>query len=119
MYPRLFSLYCGGISNVLKIQMGSDRVHFLSYPDDSYVVIQDTSMTNLKKNIARTSKSHVEYLKSLVMKVNESKTEVVIFSRKGGLETDVDIAGASICTKSEMTVLGLTLDENLVIGNKE
>lgn len=45
----------------------------------SYAVIHDTSVINLKNNIAHSSMTLVEYLRRLGIKVNEFKTEVVIF----------------------------------------
>ncbi len=107
--PRLFSIYCGGIAK----RVESNNVHFLSYADDSYVVITGGSEDEIKRETERVSKIHVQHLKDLGMKVNETKTEAVIFNKKGHLRMKLRISDVEVSTISDMKVLGMTFNENL------
>lgn len=90
-----------------------DADHYLCYADDSYVVLEGTSLDNLKKRIEKTSYKHVTYLRQLGMKVNEIKSKVVIFCKKDHIKASVSGAGININTKNEMAVLGMIFGENL------
>jgi len=105
--PRLFTLYAGQISNVI----GAD--HYTSYADDSYVLITGKSLDEAINKISIVSRKHVEYLKSLGLVVNESKSEAVVFTKHGQTTAQIDICGTSIVTKDRMKVLGIIFHCNL------
>ncbi len=71
--PKLFSLYLSELEN----RLGCDDVQIISYADDTYVIISCETATDTVNKAERTIIEHVEYLKSLGMTVNESKTEVM------------------------------------------
>ena len=63
--------------------------------------------------ISEISRSHASALTQLGMKVNETKSEVVIFTKKGHYQEEFDVAGASITSQHTMKILGVTFDDNL------
>ncbi len=71
----------------------------------------DLDETN--QRVKTISHKHVTELRLLGMKVNESKSEVVIFTKKGIIKRNVLIAGVEVQSQESMKVLGLTFDANL------
>jgi hypothetical protein len=106
--PRLFTLYTSKIKEVLKVD------HFISYADDSYVVVEASTPEEASIMAKEVSRRHIDYLSMIGMKPNPSKTEVVVFSKsKFPIEIEVDIAGSIIKSKSSMKVLGTVFDHKL------
>lgn len=105
--PRLFTIYGGKISEKINAD------HYTSFADDSYVVATGSNLDEAKDKIRDISRRHVDYLKSLGLVVNESKTEAVVFSKRGLVETDININGTTIKTRKQMKVLGVLFDNNL------
>jgi len=86
---------------------------YVTYADDSYVVITGTTLQEVKDRVKLISCKHVAELQRRGMKVNAAKTEVVIFSKKAKLREEIDIAGTIISSKSSMKALGVLFDQNL------
>jgi hypothetical protein len=47
------------------------------------------------------------------MKVNQEKTEVIVFSKKGQITEEFNIAGSTVKSGLKMKALGVILDNNL------
>ncbi len=105
--PRLFTLYTSQISS----QLNADG--FVCYADDSYVVTVGKTIEEVTRRVSSTSKIHVEYLESLGMKVNTSKTEIVFFSKKEEIVCEVPFADTLVKTQPFMKVLGVVFDYRL------
>jgi hypothetical protein len=105
--PRLFTLYTSQISQIIKAD------GFVSYADDSYVVIIEDDLEVALQRIEQTSAKHVEYLESLGMKINTTKTEVVFFNKKQEIITDVKFAGVIVKSQPTLKALGVTFDYKL------
>jgi len=105
--PRLFTLYCGDLAT----DLGCD--HFISYADDSYVVVYGKTLDEVKEKITSVSKLHIKKLKLLGMKVNESKSEVVIFGKNQPVDADIYIGDVIVKSTATMKVLGITFDSKL------
>jgi len=105
--PRLFTLYCGDLAS----ELGCN--HFISYADDSYVVIKGDTLEEVKSKIKAVSTRHIKKLNKLGMKVNESKSEAVIFGKKAQSGIDINIGDVVIKTTEVMKVLGITFDSKL------
>jgi hypothetical protein len=101
----IFTLYTSQISS----QLNSDG--FVCYADDSYVVKK--SVEEATRRVSSTSKIHVEYLESLGMKVNTSKTEIMFFTKKEEIICEVPFADTFIKSKPYMKVLGIIFDYKL------
>lgn len=82
------------------------------------MVIVDETLEAAKMKLARVSKKHGEYLRSIGLVVNESKTEAVVFTKKKSdrITTEVDICGTIIKTTDQMKVLGVIFDSSLTWG---
>jgi len=103
--PKLFSLYCAALPSVLP-----PYSHVISYADDSYVSIIAEKTEDIKQKVTDSLQIHQDYMASIGMVINASKTELVIFSR-GGLETlELD---SGIKLSKTMKVLGLTVSSDL------
>ncbi len=105
--PRLFTLYTGWIGE----NLGAD--HYICYADDSYVIIIEKDIELAVNRLEAISSTHIARLESLGMKVNPSKTESVIFTKKGTETRSVNINNHLLETKTSMKVLGILFDNNL------
>jgi hypothetical protein len=101
--PHIFTLYTSQITE------------FVCYADDSYLMIIEDDIKVAINRISTTSKIQVEYLKSLGMKVNTSKTEVVIFNKKEDIIHEIPLADTTVTSQLNMKVLGVgvTFDQKL------
>lgn len=102
--PTLFNIYVSELGDKLK----SSKV--VSYADDSYVVVTANDEDGLKLALTSTLKTHFEWLESIGMKCNMSKTEIILF---GGLSFDIELQGCFVKPLDTMKVLGITLDKDL------
>jgi hypothetical protein len=105
--PKLFTLYTSRIGSSLE----ADK--YVCYADDSYVLISESDLSVAHERVKAISKHHAEELRALGMVVNEAKSEIVVFSRKGQSIMEFDIAGATVSSKASMKVLGTIFDCNL------
>jgi len=55
-------------------------------------------------------KKHTDYMSSIGMAINQSKTEVTVFSRKQSIKAEIDVG---IISTNTMKVLGVQFDSNL------
>jgi len=106
--PRLFTLYLGRLSQILEHQ------DIVTYADDSYVVVGAKTIQELKAKLEELSKRHVSYLKKMGMIVNTSKTEVVVFRKKGHIEIETfKVDDTEVLSTTTMKVLGLTFQTDM------
>jgi len=73
----------------------------------------DSDIENAKTRVKEISERHITELKLLGMKVNESKTEIVVFDRKGLREIEFTIGQSKITSQRTMKALGVIFDNNL------
>jgi len=105
--PVLFNLYTGVIKDKLP-----HNVHLTSYADDSYVIIHDKDQEELIKRTESCLSKHVESLEEIGMKVNEEKTEIVLFG-KDNPKVLVNVKGAPVESKDQIKALGIIIDKGL------
>ncbi len=108
--PRLFALYLGKLAESL------EHNEIVGFANDTYVVINGKSIKEIKAKTEALSVKHVNYLESLEMIVNKSKTEAVLFGKAAEI-IDVKFAGTTISTTTKMKALGLILSHNLKWDN--
>lgn len=109
--PRLFSLYVGALENELAKTYQDIKV--VSFADDTYVLVQSDTWTNLRSKTEEVLNFHVTYLRSLGMTVNESKTEMMIVGSNPLAPSQVTINGKTCDITTSMRALGITFDSNL------
>ena len=90
-----------------------DCEDLLAYADDSYEIEtgpdRQESVQRLKIRLERT----IDWLKSSGLKVNEEKTELVVFYKRDTEEVSINLNGREIKSKKEIKVLGTIFDSKL------
>jgi len=105
--PVLFNLYTGAIINKLP-----SNVLLTSYANDSYVVAHDSTVESLIKKTEECLSVHVKSLEEIGMKVNEGKTEILLFG-KNSPNIIINVRGTAVESKDSIKALGLQLDKGL------
>jgi len=105
--PKLFSLYLFELEQ----NLGS-KSSVVSYADDTYVIVEGVDQNDTLSNLKTTLTSHINYLKSVGMVVNESKTELMWIGNTKHTDT-VEINGKVLSFQSNMKALGLIIESNL------
>jgi len=109
--PALFSLYCKDLQNKLK-----EEAYVTSYADDTYVVLSSPDLASLMTKTKTTMSAHFEFLDSLGMVVNRSKTELMLMNHAKRSTFPPSIttnSGETIAVAKTMKVLGITFDFDL------
>jgi len=107
--PVLFNMYVG------ECLLGLKECSFVSYADDTYVLNEspnlDDAITKTQENINR----HMANLREVGMVVNQSKTEIVVFSRNGDHEKSKIVLndGTILESKNSIKALGVWFDHRL------
>jgi len=104
--PRLFSMYCGGLRDVIKDDL-------VAYADDAYVLISGVDNKSLITSASVVMDKHVKWLESIGMVVNVGKTEAVLFSKHYEPPVTLTVGNTSFDTTQSMNILGVTFDAQL------
>jgi len=72
----LFNLYMSELNEVIH------HHKLISYVDDYYVIIYPENLSDLKTSITSMLTSHFDMLKSMGMKCNMAKTEMIVFDQE-------------------------------------
>ena len=104
--PLLFTLLLSPLEEVLPYPIPT-------YADDSNGIISSNTLSEAEEQFEDNIVKHIEWLKDSGLVVNESKTEVMVLHRKHKLKTSIRIGNNTMDTKTEMKILGLTMDQNL------
>jgi len=102
--PFLFSIY---MSHLQQVVSPWDSV---VYADDSYVIIHGDNIDDLVGSTKTVMSKHFEWLSSIGMVCNQSKTELMIY---GQYSVKIKVNNQEITSKSTIKVLGLLFDNNL------
>jgi len=105
--PKLFSLYLFELEKHL-----GANCSVVSYADDTYVIVEGIDDKDTLTNLKDTLTSHINYLKSVGMVVNESKTELMWIGNTKYADT-VEINGKTLSFQTHMKALGLIIESNL------
>ena len=103
--PKVFNIYCNDLFDHIK------DAFFVSYADDSYVVVEADTITDLKLKTEEVINSHVNWLKENGMVCNIEKTEIMLM--RTDLSMDIEIEGRKVKTQQKMNVLGIQFDSDL------
>jgi hypothetical protein len=102
--PVLFSLF---VSPVFELK------NIVAYADDTYMLASSRTKESLVTEIGEALTTISLWFRSSGLKVNEEKTEIVIFYKDNCNPEDVLINGTIIRTKAKMKVLRITMDTTL------
>jgi hypothetical protein len=107
----LFTILVDGISEYLP------DVNIVAYADDMYFIFESSSLDEVTKIAAETTKKAIDWLKKSGMVINASKTEAAYFAlQELANPPEVNIDGNQIKLKKSMNILGLTFDHALQWG---
>ena len=104
--PLLFSLLVNNISDA--IQQGQ----IVCYADDSYLIFDGGSWSDVSQTAGTETTKVVEWLKDIGMVVNTSKTESIYFSKQDQ-DLEVDVSSCKIKVGKTMRVLGVIFDSKM------
>jgi len=107
--PKLFSLYMGGIGDLLR----SQNVDLVSYADDTYVIVTGNDLNDTKVMTERTIETHILYLRELGMIVNENKTEIMWIGKNESGINHIKVNGTKCKMVSSMKALGIYIQGDL------
>jgi len=107
--PVLFNIYMSELRAVI------DPCKLVSYADDSYIVVSyivvsADSKEELEIVITGKLKEHFEWLRSIGMKCNMAKTELMVFGKD---DLIVKCENSEIRSSESMKILGTTVDRDL------
>jgi len=95
--PRLFTLDFRNLNNL------DYKSKMVAYADDTYVSISET----VKQKIISAMGNHDEYLRTIGIKTNVSKTELILFKRAQPIIDKITVNGSEIASKENIKVLGI------------
>jgi len=104
--PKLFSFYTKKLRSIISVP----GVEVVSYADDSFVICQADSLEDVIKLTEEVLTRHANWLGSIGMVVNATKTELVYFGKE--LVT-INVNGSSIKSVEDVRVLGCWFDSGL------
>ena len=102
--PVLFALFISPIYDVCEM---------FTYADDNYIIDSDVDLDRALTKVKMKAEQAIRWLKNAGMKVNTSKTELCIFSRKDIQQKTINLFDEQIVSKSTIKVLGVIFDTKL------
>ena len=102
--PILYALY---VSPVF------DLVCMSSFADDNFTIKWNINKNELIKDMENELEVLTKWLKDSGLKVNEDKTEIVLFYRKDSRPITLKLNGTQLVSKNSMNVLGVIFDSKL------
>ena len=117
----LFDLICGTVQGsilgpilyAIYISPIFDLVRMSSFADDNFTVIWNRDKNQLIRDMEKELETLTKWLKDSGLKVNESKTELVLFYRKDCRQISLILNGTPIESSSSMNVLGVIFDSRM------
>ena len=103
----------GPILYALFISPLFDIEDLFSFADDNFIPKSNSSMLNLVNEAETTLETITEWMRHSGLKVNESKTEACLFSKRDCAPLVLNIGHDSITTKKTLNVLGVIFDSKL------
>ena len=117
--PVLFTLYTSSLSELLD----SFSVHHHFYADDTslYVTFEPTEITQTVEHMERCVAATHTWMKQKMLKLNESKTEVLLISSKPVAtmlpQVSFRIGDANVSASEVVRYIGVLLDKNLTMDD--
>jgi len=102
--PFLFSIYMSDLERIVHPHQ------LVAYADDSYVVIREKTIESIKQRTVEVMETHFNWLSSIGMLCNQSKTELMFMNLD---KVEIRVNDQSIESKSSIKVLGMMIDNNL------
>jgi hypothetical protein len=117
--PLLFCIYMNGISSVVTNQ----RLKYMTYADDLQVIAtaDPTSINDCLESIKTTTTKIHEWLNQRKLKMNSSKTEILLVGnsrvlRKLNVNKEIEICGEKVKISEVVRNLGLYIDDSLTLS---
>jgi len=107
--PRLFTIYMRKLQELFP----SPNIQLTAYADDTYVCVAGPSTEAIKPVIEKAMETHDDFLISVGMKTNVTKTELTYFSRKPVETHQLTVKNQPIIPCNEIKILGIKFDNHL------
>jgi len=91
----------------------SSNINLTAYADDTYVSIAGTDVIDIKAKLEEMMTKHDDFLQSVGMKTNVSKTELIFFSRKNIIAPTITVKNNDIVPSNNLKILGIKFDQDL------
>lgn len=104
--PIIFTLMMSPIHEVVNSEIST-------YADDSLNVISSDSDGSVSQLLEKTLRKHIKWLKDSGFVVNDSKTEIILFSRNVYKTITVNIGNEALLSKRSIKFLGISIDYKL------
>jgi len=108
--PRLFTIYMRKLEQLIT----SSNYNLTAYADDTYVSIAGKDVNDIKTKLEEMMTRHDDFLQSVGMKTNVSKTELIFFSRKNINAPTITVKNNVITPTKTLKILGIKFDQNLM-----
>ena len=102
--PVLYALYISPLHDLTELDM---------FADDNFPIVTGKNIEDIKSNFKVKIELIANWLKNSGLKVNESKTELCLFSRTTMPNITISINGVNVQSKQSMNVLGVQFDAQL------
>ena len=102
--PILYNLFVSPVFTIANLD---------SYADDSYNLEHDPVLQRAIEKSQSTLNNLIDWFSGSGLKVNKSKTEIVIFHRSTQKKANIIVKGETIVTRNSMNVLGVIFDSKL------
>jgi hypothetical protein len=107
--PKLFNIYCKDILTNIP-----STAKLISYADDSYVINTSDKIGKLKAITEKSMIAHASFLRSIGMKVNEAKTELMLSTRNQKINSlEITCGDVTIKNQRHMKALGIYFSDDL------
>ena len=87
-----------------------------AFADDNFVIKTNKDTGLLKISIETSLTNILAWMKASGLKVNETKTEICLFSRSDVASLNIVIKGVNVTISREINVLGVVFDAKLQWG---
>ena len=102
--PILYNLFVSPVFTIAPLE---------SYADDSYNTEHNAILQIAIRNAENTLNKLVDWFSGSGLKINETKTEIVVFHKSIQTNASVIVKGKTIITKNSINILGVIFDSQL------
>jgi len=102
--PKLFTIYLGELQSKIGLE-----TQVVTFADDTYVLVSDKNVHNIKPKTELIISKHIEYLRSMEIIVNKSKTEILWIGNWNHLPNK---ACSKCYFSSDLKALGIYIDSS-------
>lgn len=108
--PVIFALCMSPLEEMISSEI-------VSYADDSYNSVVEDSKESMVEKLPEMLRKHVMWLRNSGMIVNDSKTELIIFSKDNNESLSISVGETVLKSQKSIKALGVVIDNKMKWGN--